>query len=154
MPNSVAWIPVPCALKRWGPVVAVAALSACASAPPPSPVAVVELRATDVAQPVAGKPVSGVIRLTQRGQEVVLRGEVQNLRPGGSNGIYIYEDGDCSAAAATDARKHFNPTNAGHSFAGSGHAGDLPQRAQATPPARRKCITSAKPSLLPPVRST
>ncbi len=108
-------------------VLALAVLGGCATPKPPEPRAIVELQATQATQPIPGKPVTGTIRFVQRGKEVVARGQIDSLRPGQSHAVYIYENGDCSGADAMNAGAHFNPDKRGHSYGGSGHAGDLPQ---------------------------
>lgn len=108
------------------PLLAALAVAGCATAPPPEPSAIVRLSATQTAQPRPGTPVTGVVRLQQRGEDVIMRGTVENLRASGSHGFYIHEKGDCSAPDASSAGGHFNPTNKEHSFVNSGHVGDLP----------------------------
>jgi Cu-Zn family superoxide dismutase len=112
--------------RAGAPLLAALALAGCATAPPPEPSAIVRLSATQIEQPRPGTPVTGVVRLQQRGDEVILRGTVENLRASGSHGFYIHEKGDCSAPDASSAGGHFNPTNKEHSFVNSGHVGDLP----------------------------
>ena len=110
------------------PLLAVLAVAGCATAPPPEPSAIVRLSATQTAQPRPGTPVTGVVRLQQRGDDVIMRGTVENLRASGSHGFYIHEKGDCSAPDASSAGPHFNPAGAPHGRAGAGahHAGDMP----------------------------
>jgi Cu-Zn family superoxide dismutase len=60
------------------------------------------------------------------GDGLHLRGEVGGLMPGSRHGFHIHEKGDCSAADASSAGGHFNPTGQPHGRAGQGahHAGD------------------------------
>lgn len=86
-----------------------------------------QLRATQVDQPLAAKPVEGMIRFAEM-QDGATRvtGEVKNLKPNSVHGFHIHENGDCSAPDAMSAGGHFNPTGMMHGAAGHGHVGDLP----------------------------
>ncbi|WOP15528.1 superoxide dismutase family protein [Ottowia sp. SB7-C50] len=85
-----------------------------------------ELRATTTAQPVAGKPVQGLIRFAQMTDGAVrITGQVNNLAPNARVGFHIHENGVCSGDG-TAAGGHFNPTGRQHATPGQGHAGDLP----------------------------
>lgn len=77
--------------------------------------------------PASGSLVSGRIDLRPMGDGVHLTGDIGGLEPGSVHGIHVHEKGDCSAADATSAGGHFNPTAQPHGRAGSGahHAGDL-----------------------------
>ncbi len=107
-------------------------LAACTSVPPatvgdaPAPAAISAAReATVVLAPASGSLVSGKLTLTPMGG-VHVRGEIGGLKPGGVHAFHIHETGDCSAADASSAGGHFNPTGAPHGRAGRGahHAGD------------------------------
>ena len=114
------------------PVVAFALLAAgCASAPPPAP-APPPAQSTAQAATVnlasaSGSLVSGKATLQPMGDGVHLRGTVGGLAPNSQHGIHVHEKGDCSAADASSAGGHFNPTASAHGRAGSGphHAGDM-----------------------------
>ena len=60
------------------------------------------------------------------GDGVHITGELGGLPAGGRHGFHIHEKGDCSAADASSAGGHFNPTAQPHGRAGQGahHAGD------------------------------
>ena len=83
-------------------------------------------RATVNLAPASGSLVSGTLTLTPMGDGVHITGEVGGLKPGDTRGFHIHEKGDCSAADATSAGGHFNPTAQPHGRAGQGahHAGD------------------------------
>ncbi len=74
----------------------------------------------------SGSLVSGTLTLAPMGDGVHVRGEVGGFRPGSSHGFHIHEKGDCSAADASSAGGHFNPTAQPHGRAmqGAHHAGD------------------------------
>ena len=59
---------------------------------------------------------------------VRLTGEIGGLPGGSTHAIHIHEKGDCSAADATSAGGHFNPTSQQHGRRNPAgpHAGDLP----------------------------
>jgi Cu-Zn family superoxide dismutase len=58
---------------------------------------------------------------------VYISGEIGGLGRGRTHAIHLHETGDCSAADASSAGGHFNPTGAAHGRAGHGahHAGDM-----------------------------
>jgi len=74
----------------------------------------------------SGSLVSGSLVLRPMGDGVHLTGEVGGLRAGDVRGFHIHEKGDCSAADASSAGGHFNPTQQAHGRASQGphHAGD------------------------------
>lgn len=76
----------------------------------------------------SGSSVAGNMSLRERGGKLRLRGTVQGLEPGSEHGFHIHEKGDCSAADASSAGGHFNPTGSAHGShdASVHHAGDLP----------------------------
>lgn len=86
-----------------------------------------QLRATQVDQPLAAKPVEGVIRFAEMKDGATrITGEVKNLKPNSVHGFHIHENGDCSAPDAASAGGHFNPTGMMHGSPARGHLGDLP----------------------------
>lgn len=104
------------------------ALAACASTAPvhdPEPDVLPASRATAVLAPASGSLVSGTLTFTTMGDGVHVGGEIGGLKPG-AHGFHVHEHGDCSAADASSAGGHFNPTNAPHGRAGAGphHLGD------------------------------
>jgi len=60
------------------------------------------------------------------GNEVQVVADIQNLTPG-KHGFHIHEKGDCSAADASSAGGHFNPTHQHHGgpMTAEHHTGDL-----------------------------
>ncbi|MGY0799822.1 superoxide dismutase family protein [Lysobacter sp. A286] len=117
------------------------ALAACSTAPSTTPAS------TDAAAPsgaslptqstvasahvnlaaASGSLVSGKLSVVPMGDGVHLRGEVGGLTPGSTHAIHIHEKGDCSAADASSAGGHFNPTAMPHGKVGTPahHAGDM-----------------------------
>jgi superoxide dismutase, Cu-Zn family len=84
-------------------------------------------RAQAILAPASGSLVSGTLVLVPMGDGVHITGELGGFRPGSSHGFHIHETGDCSAADASSAGDHFNPTGAPHGRAGAGahHLGDM-----------------------------
>lgn len=89
----------------------------------------------EMAQPTAyatmnsasGSSVTGTANFTQTGDMMVRMSlEVQGLTPG-EHALHLHENGDCSAADASSAGGHWNPTGAAHGKRGEGefHAGDV-----------------------------
>jgi Cu-Zn family superoxide dismutase len=107
------------------------ALAGCASAPPAppkTPPAVSTAQAATVRLASASTSlVSGTVQVQAMGDGVHLRGTVGGLGRGQAHAIHVHERGDCSAADASSAGAHFNPTGAPHGRAGAGphHAGDM-----------------------------
>lgn len=109
-------------------------LAACAAPPPrPTPAAAISSVSTQQASEAvvnlasaSGSLVSGRLVLVPMGDGVHLTGEVGGLQPGSLHGFHIHEKGDCSAADASSAGGHFNPTGKPHGRSGHGahHAGD------------------------------
>lgn len=75
----------------------------------------------------SGSLVSGKLSVAPMGDGVHFRGEVGGLTPGSTHAIHVHEKGDCSAADASSAGGHFNPTDMKHGKLGtpSHHAGDM-----------------------------
>ncbi|MFS8138568.1 MAG: superoxide dismutase family protein [Thermomonas sp.] len=74
----------------------------------------------------SGSLVSGTLTLVPMGDGVHLIGTIGGLSAGSTHGFHIHEKGDCSAADASSAGGHFNPTGQPHGRAmqGAHHAGD------------------------------
>jgi len=104
---------------------AIAVLAACQSAPQQP---AEEPRATAALQPTKGNKAIGEVTFEQQGDKVRVLANVQGLKPGAEHGFHIHEAGDCSAADASSAKGHFNPTGKAHGnpAAPDHHAGDLP----------------------------
>jgi Cu-Zn family superoxide dismutase len=62
----------------------------------------------------------GVVKITQQGDKVIVRGETQGLTPG-FHGFHVHAVGQC-VAPFTSAGGHYNPGGVGH----GSHAGDMP----------------------------
>lgn len=75
----------------------------------------------------SGSIVSGQVMLAPMGDGVHLTGTIGGLSPGSTHGIHVHEKGDCSAADASSAGGHFNPTGSAHGRTGTAthHAGDM-----------------------------
>ena len=96
-------------------------LSACASTPSGP-------RATAQLQPTTGNATSGSVSFVQKGNKVLVSGEIRGLKPNAEHGFHVHEKGDCSSGDGMSAGGHFNPTGAPHGAHGMGmhHTGDLP----------------------------
>jgi len=84
------------------------------------------LKAVAVLHPTAGNKVSGTVTFTEVADGVQVRAEITGLTPG-NHGFHVHEFGDCSAADATSAGAHFNPTKQPHAGpdAPERHVGDM-----------------------------
>lgn len=74
----------------------------------------------------SGSLVSGQLKLAPMGDGVHVTGTVGGLQPNSTHAFHIHEKGDCSAADASSAGGHFNPTGQPHGRASNPqhHAGD------------------------------
>src|SRR5215471_10411564 len=79
-----------------------------------------------VLHPTAGNKVTGTVTFAPAADGVKIHAEIAGLTPG-KHGFHIHEFGDCSAADASSAGAHFNPTNQPHAGpdAASRHEGDM-----------------------------
>src|SRR6059058_3042751 len=79
-----------------------------------------------VLHPTAGNKVSGTVTFTPVADGVQVHAEIAGLTPG-NHGFHVHEFGDCSAADASSAGAHFNPTNQPHAApdATARHVGDM-----------------------------
>jgi Cu-Zn family superoxide dismutase len=77
-------------------------------------------------EPKSGSRVTGTVTFTKMGNEVQVVADIQNLTPG-KHGFHLHEKGDCSAADASSAGGHFNPTHQHHGGPNTTerHVGDL-----------------------------
>ncbi len=75
----------------------------------------------------SGSLVSGTLRIVSSGKGVHITGEIGGLAPNSGHAFHFHEKGDCSAADASSALGHFNPSHSPHGRAGAGphHAGDM-----------------------------
>jgi Cu-Zn family superoxide dismutase len=106
-------------------------VAACSTTPPPAattpPAPGTEQNAVANLAAASGSLVSGKLALMAMDDGVHIRGDIGGLAPGSTHGFHIHEKGDCSAADASSAGGHFNPTASAHGKAESGahHAGDI-----------------------------
>src|SRR5258708_34873284 len=58
---------------------------------------------------------------------VLVEAKVNGLKPNGTNGIHVHEKGNCSAADASSAGGHFNPSSSQHGgpSGAARHGGEL-----------------------------
>lgn len=83
-------------------------------------------KAVAVIHPTKGNTVNGIVTFTSVNGEVRIVAEIDGLKPG-EHGFHIHEFGDCSAANASSAGEHFNPTHKKHGCPNSPehHVGDM-----------------------------
>jgi Cu-Zn family superoxide dismutase len=83
--------------------------------------------ATAILAPTRGNSVSGTVNFTQKGDMVLVEAKVNGLKANAISGIHIHEKGNCSAADASSAGGHFNPTASQHGGPAGAirHGGDL-----------------------------
>lgn len=112
-------------------VAATLTLAACASAPPPAPAPPPTPSTAQEGQAnlasASGSLVSGRVTLSPMGDGVHLTGTIGGFLPNSVHAIHVHEKGDCTAADASSAGGHFNPTGQPHGKAGAAahHAGDM-----------------------------
>jgi Cu-Zn family superoxide dismutase len=84
------------------------------------------LKAIAVLYPTAGNKASGTVTFTEVADGVQVHAEITGLTPG-NHGFHVHEFGDCSAADATSAGAHFNPTTKPHAAPDEAerHVGDM-----------------------------
>jgi Cu-Zn family superoxide dismutase len=84
------------------------------------------LKAIAVLHPTGGNKLSGTVTFTEVADGVQVQAEITGLTPG-NHGFHVHEFGDCSAADASSAGAHFNPTNKPHAGpdATERHVGDM-----------------------------
>src|SRR4030095_9068160 len=84
------------------------------------------LKAVAVLHPTAGSKVSGTVTFIEVADGVQVRPKTTGLPPG-THGFHVHDFGDCSAADASSAGAHFNPTNNPHAGpdAAERHVGDM-----------------------------
>ncbi len=99
---------------------------AAARAQTPAEKSSAPLKAVAVLHPTAGNKVSGTVTFTEVADGVQIRAEITGLTPG-NHGFHVHEFGDCSAADASSAGGHFNPTHNSHAGpdAPERHVGDM-----------------------------
>jgi Cu-Zn family superoxide dismutase len=89
---------------------------------PPGPGAVGNL------QPTKGNSAAGMVKFEQRGDKVLVSGNVTGLKPNAEHGFHVHEKGDCSSGDGMSAGGHFNPLGKAHGHHGgeTRHVGDMP----------------------------
>src|SRR5438477_9063658 len=97
-----------------------------AQAEAPEEKSLVPLKAIAVLHPTQDNKVSGTVMFTEVADGVQVHAEIAGLTPG-KHGFHVHEFGDCSAADASSAGAHFNPTNQPHAGpdAAARHEGDM-----------------------------
>ena len=92
----------------------------------PAPTSAASSKGISVLHPSAGNKVTGTVTFTPVAGGVQVYAEIAGLTPG-KHGFHIHEFGDCSAADASSAGGHFNPTNQPHAGpnAAARHEGDM-----------------------------
>jgi Cu-Zn family superoxide dismutase len=70
--------------------------------------------ASVVLAPASGSTVSGKLTVVPMGDGVHVTGDIGGLAPNSTHGFHVHEKGDCSAADASSAGGHFNPTAQPH----------------------------------------
>ena len=108
--------------------IAAALLAGCASTGTPTATAAAAApakstasRATVNLAPASASLVSGTLTLVPMGDGVHITGDIGGLAPNSTHGFHIHETGDCSAADASSAGGHFNPSGEAHGRASAPH---------------------------------
>jgi Cu-Zn family superoxide dismutase len=126
-------------IRLIAPLTAALLMAACATTTS-DPTASAQLMAT------RDNAVTGQVQFTQRGDKVVVTGEIRGLKPDTEHGFHVHEKGDCSSGDGVSAGGHFNPDGKAHGAHDQGehHAGDLPSlKADANGTARFSFESSA-----------
>ena len=110
------------ALRSIPPLCLPLLLAACASGPGNGP------RATAQLQPTTGNTASGTVSFVQKGDTVMVSGQIKGLKPNAEHGFHVHEKGDCSSGDGMSTGGHFNPDGKPHGnhSAVAHHAGDIP----------------------------
>jgi len=119
-------------IRLVAPVAAAFFVTACAT-PPSGTSASAQLMANN------GNTATGQVQFTQKGDKVLVTGEVRGLKPHAEHGFHVHEKGDCTSGDGMSAGGHFNPDGKAHGAHGHGehHAGYVPSlKADATGTAR------------------
>jgi Cu-Zn family superoxide dismutase len=103
------------------PLTSSIALAQAATEKPSAP-----LKAIAVLHPTEGNKVSGTVTFIEVADGVQVQAEITGLSPA-KHGFHVHEFGDCSAADASSAGAHFNPTDQPHGApdAAARHVGDM-----------------------------
>lgn len=86
-----------------------------------------ELFAVSSMEPKSNSKVQGKVEFRKHPKGILVLIAVRGVESAGPRGIHIHEHGDCSAADASSAGSHFNPTDEQHGKPNSDsyHFGDL-----------------------------
>jgi superoxide dismutase, Cu-Zn family len=100
--------------------------SLIALAQTPTAKSAVSSKGISMLHPTASNKVSGTVTFMPVADGVQVHAEIMGLTPG-KHGFHVHEFGDCSAADASSAGAHFNPTNQPHAGpdAAARHEGDM-----------------------------
>lgn len=103
------------------PLTAALLLAACASSPYSS-------TASAQLEPTRGNATRGNVTFTQRGDKVMVSGEIRGLKPNAEHGFHVHDKGDCSSGDGMSTGGHFNPMGTVHGAHDQAmhHVGDLP----------------------------
>ena len=84
------------------------------------------ITAKAVVESKSDSSVKGTVNFTEKNGVVNMTAEITGATPG-THAIHIHEKGDCTAADATSAAGHWNPTKEAHGKWGAGpcHRGDI-----------------------------
>jgi Cu-Zn family superoxide dismutase len=84
------------------------------------------LKAVAVLHPTGANKVSGTVTVTEVADGVQVQAAITGLTPG-NHGFHVHEFGDCTAADASSAGAHFNPTKQPHAGPDdtARHVGDM-----------------------------
>lgn len=118
-------VPVQALRRRARMLLCVAVLPLLAAAASPGFEAVRE--GVAVLSPTAGHAVRGIVRFTPHAEGIAVRVRIEGLTQGTRHGFHVHEFGDCSAADASSAGPHYDPTGnaAGQHHHGMRPLGDL-----------------------------
>jgi len=110
-------------MPRLVPLFATLLLAGCASAPTSGSATAASSigMASAALAPASGSMVSGKLMLMPMGDGVHVTGDIGGLAPNSTHGFHIHEKGDCSAADASSAGGHFNPSDEAHGRASAPH---------------------------------
>jgi Cu-Zn family superoxide dismutase len=88
--------------------------------------------ATATLESKSGSTVTGTVTFTQDGSKVNLKLEAAGLTPG-THAVHLHDVGDCSAADATSAGSHWNPSQMMHGNSATGAPMARPRSASPAP---------------------
>ena len=75
----------------------------------------------------SGSQVGGTVNFMQHGDHVMVKVDINGLRPGQEHGFHVHEKGDCSSPDGMSTGGHFNPSGKPHGAQDTDHhGGDMP----------------------------